>query len=104
MVSLVQGNKALGMPRCLKNLEGVVDPDDIISRRMEDEQGSVQLAYRLLHMGLFKIVKELLFDFERSATNGHLGFAPGFDPLFCSGQCTQDVSGLGRSGYSHDGY
>jgi hypothetical protein len=38
MVSLSQGNKTLGVLGYLKNLCRIVNPDDMIYRRMEDQE------------------------------------------------------------------
>jgi len=81
---------------CEGDMGGIFDANDVVDRRMKNEQRLPQSPNRLLHPGFFEIVEELFFDLEGSASQLDLRLTLILDLLFRSSQQMFDVRRLAR--------
>src|SRR4029079_2078812 len=72
MIGATQRNKALGMFRGGEDRARILDPDEIIGRRVEYQQGLAQVCEAVMELSLRHIVQELLADAE--GTSGERDF------------------------------
>src|ERR1043165_1410843 len=64
MIGIVQRDKTFGMFRRRENARGIVDADNVIDRRMEDEQRFAQIFQMLAELPFGDVVEELALDAE----------------------------------------
>ena len=79
MVGAGERDEALGMFRRGENVARIVDADQIVGRRMKDQQRLVQFGDVGREILLRDIVNERFADMERTPGERHLDFALVFD-------------------------
>ena len=89
-------NEALGMLRRQEDMTGVLDPDRIVGRRMEDKQRLAQAGDARFKVLVGDVIEEGAADMELPAAERDLDFVLIAARGFPVGEQAGDVSGIGR--------
>jgi hypothetical protein len=84
VVGIFERDEALGMPGGGEDLAGVLDADDLVAWREEDDQRLPEPGSMVPQLLPGDIVQELFLDPKAPAGDGYLGLALGFDLRSCA--------------------
>ena len=98
VVGIVERNEALGVLRRTKDARGVVDADDLVERRMEDEQRPPKHGDVRGQLVPLDVVEKLPANAERPPNEQHLRLAPRLDLRHRRLKQPDDVRRLGGGG------
>ena len=69
MIGVVERDEALRVERGVEDATGVVDRDELVRRRMEDEERSVEFPDRLGEVLRVRVLEQLATDGEATASD-----------------------------------
>ena len=104
MVGIVERNEALRVLGREIDFLCVVDADDVVDRRMEDQQGAPQMRDDVAELLRADVVEELLFDAKRTSDERNFRLALRFDAADIIAEIIGDMARIGRRTDGADGF